>query len=202
MLDTLEDDGKWDFALKGKRRLFVLHYCTDSLTFLNATKAYKAVYKKRNEKTGELEELSDEVCQTCSSRLMQKDDIRLAIARLLKECQADLDDKNGYQLLKDLMILADYNPADILNADGSLKVKSLSDLGDLAKCITGIVPTKNGARFILADRTKFMAMYLQYLELVKPVQESDDTALNVIEMVEKSVNMEQWNKYAQENEAQ
>ena len=202
MLDTLDDDGQWDYALKGKKRLFVLHYCTDSLTFLNATQAYKVVYKKRNEETGELEELSDEVCQACSSRLMQKDDVRLAIARLLKECQADLDEKNGYKLLKDLMILADYNPAEILNADGSLKVKNLAELGELAKCITGIVPTKNGPRFILADRTKFMAMYLQYLELVKPVDDAPDTALNVIEMVRKSVNPDEWNRFAQESETE
>lgn len=196
-----QDDGeeRWDSGLKHKERLFVLHFCTDDLTFLNATASYKAVYKDRDKVTGVVTERSNEVCEAASSRLMGKAHIKGAISKLLSETQADLDERNGYKLLKNLMMLADYNPADILKADGTLRVKDLSQLGDMAKCISQIEYTKAGYKVILADRSKYIQMYLKYLNLIKPeivVAEG----LKVVAMPPKAGSVEEWNELAEASE--
>lgn len=199
MLEVDESEERWDTDLKHKERLFVLHFCTDDLTFLNATASYKCVYKDRDKKTGVVTERSNEVCEAASSRLIAKAHIKKAIKKLLKETQADLDEKNGFKLLKNLMMLADYNPADILKADGSLKVKNLAELGELAKCISQIEYTKAGFKVILADRSKYINMYLKYLNLIKPeivVAEG----LKVVALPDKASSIDEWNKMAEASE--
>ena len=194
-MQTDSGDGKWDDGLKHKERLFVLHYCTDDATFLNATASYKCVYKDRDQKTGKVTDRSNEVCQSAASRLMAKDKIRTAVSKLLTLTQADLDEKNGYKLLHNLMMLADFNPADIVRGNGTLKVKNLAELGELAKCIEAIVPTRSGLKIQLADRSKYMQMMLRYLNLIKPevlVAEQ----LKVVEVVPKSESVEEWNALA------
>ena len=144
-------------------------------------------------------ERSNEVCEAASSRLIAKAHIKKAIKKLLKETQADLDEKNGFKLLKNLMMLADYNPADILKADGSLKVKNLAELGELAKCISQIEYTKAGFKVILADRSKYINMYLKYLNLIKPeivVAEG----LKVVALPDKASSIDEWNKMAEASE--
>ena len=199
MLVENQEEDRWDAGLKHKERLFVLHFCTDDLTFLNATQSYKSVYKERDKVTGQVMDRSNEVCEAASSRLMGKAHIKAAISKLLSETQADLDEKNGYKLLKNLMLLADYNPADILRADGSLKVKNLAELGELAKCISQIEYTKSGFKVILADRSKYIQMYLKYLNLIKPeviVAEQ----LKVVELPTKANSINAWNELAAESE--
>lgn len=199
MLTLDESEDKWDNGLKHKERLFVLHFCTDDLTFLNATQSYKAVYTERDKVTRKVTERSNEVCEAASSRLMAKDKIKNAISKLLKETQAELDERNGYKLLKNLMMLADFNPADILRADGSFTVKNLSELGELAKCISQIETTKKGFKVTLVDRSKYMQLLLKYMNLIKPeilVAEK----LKVVEMVPKSKSVDEWNSYAAESE--
>lgn len=199
MLVENQEEDRWDAGLKHKERLFVLHFCTDDLTFLNATQSYKSVYKERDKVTGQVMDRSNEVCEAASSRLMGKAHIKAAISKLLSETQADLDEKNGYKLLKNLMLLADYNPADILRADGSLKVKNLAELGELAKCISQIEYTKSGFKVILADRSKYIQMYLKYLNLIKPeviVAEQ----LKVVELPTKANSIDAWNELAAESE--
>ena len=195
MLEISDSEERWDNGLKRKERLFVLHYCTDDLTFLNATQSYKSVYKDRDKTTGMVTERSNEVCEAASSRLLGKAHIKKAVSKLLSETQADLDEKNGYKLLRNLKLLADYNPADILKADGSFTVKDLHELGDLAKCISQIETTKKGFKVTLVDRSKYMQMYLKYLNLIKPevlVAEQ----LKVVAMVEKDNSIEAWNARA------
>ena len=195
MLEVDERDGRWDNGLSHKERLFVLHYCTDDLTFLNATASYKSVYKDRDKVTGKVTERSNEVCEAAASRLLSKDYIKTAVSRLLTETQADLDEKNGYKLLKDLMMLASYNPADIIDKKGRLKVKSIEELGEYAKCISQIEITREGVKVTLADRPKYMQMYLKYLNLIRPevlVAEQ----LKVVAMVEKDNSIEAWNSRA------
>jgi hypothetical protein len=192
MLEVDESNERWDSGLKHKERLFVLHYCTDDLTFLNATASYKSVYKDRDKVTGKVTDRSDEVCAAAASRLLSKDYIKKSCSKLLTETQADLDEKNGYKLLKDLMLLAAYNPADIIDKRGKLKVKSIEELGDYAKCIQQIEVTPNGVKVTLADRSKYMQMYLKYLNLIRPevlVAEQ----LKVVAMVEKDNSIEAWN---------
>ena len=195
MLEVDESEARWDSGLKHKERLFVLHYCTDDLTFLNATASYKAVYKERNKVTGKVMDRSNEVCEAAASRLLSKEHIKRACSKLLTETQADLDEKNGYKLLKDLMLLAAYNPADIIDKKGKLKVKSIEELGDYAKCISQIEVTQNGVKVTLADRSKYMQMYLKYLNLIRPevlVAEQ----LKVVAMVEKDNSIKAWNSRA------
>ena len=108
-------------------------------------------------------------------------------------------EKNGYKLLKDLMLLADFNPAEILKADGSLKVKSLADLGEKAKCIKSIEKTREGIKITLEDRAKFMQMYLRYLNLIKP-EVLVEEQLKVVAMVPKAESVEEWNDYADKND--
>ena len=94
MLEEAENEEKWDSGLKRKERLFVLHYCTDDLTFLNGTASYKAVYKDRDKVTGKVTDRSNEVCESAASRLLGKQHIKKAVSKLLTETQADLDEKN------------------------------------------------------------------------------------------------------------
>jgi hypothetical protein len=195
MLEVDESNGKWDSGLKHKERLFVLHYCTDDLTFLNATASYKCVYKDRDKVTGKITERSDDVCAAAASRLLSKDHIKVAVSKLLTETQADLDEKNGYKLLRDLMLLASYNPADIIDKKGRLKVNSIDELGENAKCIQQIEVTPNGVKVTLADRAKYIQMFLKYLNLIRPevlVAEQ----LKVVAMVEKDNSIEAWNSRA------
>lgn len=195
MLEVDESEGKWDSGLKRKERLFVLHYCTDDLTFLNATASYKSVYKDRDKVTGKVTDRSNEVCEAAASRLLSREHIKVAVSKLLTETQADLDEKNSYRLLKELMQLASYNPADIIDNYGQLKVDNLKELGDLAKCVQEIIPTRFGLRVILADRAKYMQMMLKYLNLIRPevlVAEQ----LKVVAMVEKDNSIEAWNNRA------
>lgn len=195
MLEVDKSNGRWDSELSHKERLFVLHYCTDDLTFLNATASYKSVYKDRDKVTGKVTERSDEVCAAAASRLLSKDYIRTAVSKLLTDTQADLDEKNGYKLLKDLMLLAAYNPAEIIDKRGRLKVKNIEELGDYAKCISQIEVTQQGVKVTLADRAKYMQMYLKYLNLIRPevlVAEQ----LKVVAMVEKDNSIEIWNNRA------
>lgn len=193
-----EEEKTWDAGLKPKERLFVLHFCTDDLTFLNATASYKAVYKERDKRTRKIKDRSNKVCEACSSRLMSREHIKIAVAKLLRESQADLDEKNGYKLLKDLMLLADFNPAEIVKANGTLTVKDLSQLGEKAKCIKSIEPTKFGLKIELVDRSKYMQMYLRYLNLIKP-EVLVEEKLKVIAMVPKSGSVEEWNKLAEKD---
>ena len=195
MLKMDESNERWDDGLKDKERLFVLHYCTDDLTFLNATASYKSVYKVRDKVTGKVTERSNEVCEAAASRLLSKDYIKTAVSKLLTETQADLDEKNGYKLLKDLMLLAAYNPADIIDRKGQLRVKSIEQLGEYAKCISQIEVTKEGVKVTLADRAKYMQMYLKYLNLIRP-EVLVTEQLKVVAMVEKDNSIEAWNNRA------
>ena len=200
MINTEQKEDAWDYELKGRERLFVLRYCTDSETFLNATATYRKVYSKAD-KNGKVKLLAREVCEAASSRLMKKDRIRTACSRLLRETQADIDQTSQYQLLHDMVLYATYNPADIINSQGELKVKDLKSIGELAKCVTEIFPTKFGYRVKLADRGQYIQQLLKYLELVKPDVPTDDEHLKVIEMVSKAVSVEEWNRFAEESEA-
>lgn len=190
-----EEEQNWDAEVKGRERLFVLHYCTDNSTFLNATASYKAAYQKFDKKTGKAIKLDNKVCEAASSRLLKRERVKLAISRLLKEAQVDVDEKTTYQILHDLFLFSDYNPAEIIKTDGTLK-KDIKDLGELAKCITGVTQTKFGPKYSLIDRSKYLGMLLEYLKLVRP-EIHIDAQLPVIEMVKKITDPEEWNKKAE-----
>ncbi|MCQ2611848.1 MAG: terminase small subunit [Treponema sp.] len=186
------DDQAWDQDVKGRERLFVLHYCTSETTRFNATASYKAAYTKIDRNTGKEIVPDQATCESCASRLMKRERVKLAVKMLLKTVQADIDEENVYRMLRELWNLSTYNPADILDKNGKLKVKKLSDLGEKAKCIAQITPTMYGVKYTLYDRNKALHELLNYLNIIRPEQQQD-IQLNVVEMVKKAVSPEAWN---------
>lgn len=182
----------WDAQLKHRERLFVLYYCTDEQCFLNATASYKATYTKKDKKTGALIIPDQAISESAGSRLLRREKVKVAIKRLLALSQEELDEKNTYKILAELTMLASYNPADILDAKGRLKVKNLSELGEKAKCIAQITPTKAGLKYTLYDRNKALDKLVNYLNIVRPEQQIDVT-LPIMEITSKE-NPEDWNK--------
>lgn len=200
--NTEEEQENWDSNVKGRQRLFVLFYCTDDVCLFNQSEAYRKAYSKKDKRTGNLEEPSDTTCQTNASRLMKQRNVRIAIKRLLKLAQADIDDEMVYKLLKEMALGATYNPADILDKNGKLVCKKLEDLGENAKMIAQITPTKFGTQYTLVNRSKYIEMLAKYFQLVKP-ETQVDIKLPVIEVTPKFADdangtaVEKWNLAAE-----
>ena len=195
----------WDSTVKGKVRLFVLYYCTDEECIFNQTEAYRKAYTKKDRRTGKVFKPNAQTCQSNGSRLMKKSKVRLAVQRLLKTAQADIDEEMVYRLLKEMCLGATFNPADVLDKNGKLAAKSLKDLGDNAKLIAQITPTKFGIQYTLIDRTKYMSMLGKYLNLVRP-ETKVDIKLPVIELTAKYTDdenasaVDKWNEAAANEE--
>ena len=199
------DNETWDSTVKGKVRLFVLYYCTDDECIFNQSEAYRKAYTKKDKKTGKVIEPNAQTCQSNGSRLMKKSKVKLAVQRLLKTAQADIDEEMVYRLLKEMCLGATFNPADVLDKNGKLAAKTLKDLGDNAKLIAQIEPTKFGTKYTLIDRTKYMTMLGKYLNLVRP-ETQVDIKLPVIELTAKYSDdenqsaVDKWNKAAASEE--
>ena len=196
-LEDNEESENWDADLKYRERIFVLNYCTNDECFLNATKSYRETYTKQDKESGKLFIPDQKTCEVNGSRLCKRERVKIAIRRLLKLTQSELDEEHIYQAIKDLCTLSFYNPADILTAKGNLKVKRLEDLGDLAKCIAQITPTMYGTKYTLYDRNKAMSQLLNYLNIIRP-ENQVDIKLPVIEMVQKAADIESWNTKTEE----
>lgn len=190
-----ENEEAWDAGLKNKTRLFILTYCTDQEAFLNGSLAYKKVYTKKDKETGNEIIPEQSTCETNASRLLKKPEIKTAVKKLLKLTQPELDEHNTYRMIKELAELAFYNPADILNADGSLKVENLMDLGSRAKCISQITRTQYGMKYTLYDRNKAIDKLVQYLNIVRP-EAPVEINLPVMEVVKKAMDADSWNEIA------
>ena len=173
-------DTVWDEGLSGRIRLFVLHYCTDERCFMCGTRAYKAAYRKKNDDNS-VKEVDDNTAAVNAHKLLRKTKVKSAIKKLFKITQTDVDEENVYRVLHDMALLATYNPADIIDARGRLKVKNLADLGDKAKCIQNIF-TRISAQgdvyydVVLVNREKFMKPLAQYLKLVRDVDPDGNRA--------------------------
>ena len=190
-----EIEEAWDAGLKAKVRLFVLHYCTDQEAFLNGSVAYKKTYTKKDRQTGELVIPEPATCDSNASRLLKRPQVKAAVKKLLKLTQPELDEQNTYKMIQELAELAFYNPADILNADGSLKVDNLMDLGSRAKCISQITRTQYGMKYTLYDRNKAIDKHLVYLNIVRP-EVPVEINLPVIRLVNKAKDIDSWNEMA------
>ena len=182
---TAENDEKlteqvWDEGISGRIRLFVLHYCTDERCFMCGTRAYKAAYRKKNADNS-VKEVDDNTAAVNAHKLLRKTKVKAAIKKLFKITQTDVDEENVYRVLHDMALLATYNPADIIDSRGRLKVKNLEDLGDKAKCIQNIF-TRISAQgdvyydVVLVNREKFMKPLAQYLKLVRDVDPNGNRA--------------------------
>ena len=185
-----EEEEDWDKDIKGKERLFVLNFCTSELYFMNQRQAYIAAFTKT--KKGKLiSRPTEESADVCASRLMKKPEIKKAIVKLLKLNQPENDQSNSYKLLHDLVLQATYNPSDIINEQGMLKTKTLEELGDLAKCIEYIQPSKFGYIVRLASRRFAQDKLLKYYDLVRETPDIQAT-LPVIMLQDKET-IENWN---------
>jgi len=199
MTDEIQEEEAeaWDAELKGKVRLFVLHYCTDQEAFLNGTLAYKKTYTKKDRETGKQIEPEQSTCETNASRLLKKPEVKGAVKKLMKLTQPELDEHNTYKMIQELAELAFYNPADILTKAGSLAVKDLKDLGSRAKCIAQITPTPYGVKYTLYDRNKAIDKLVSYLNIVRP-EVPVEINLPVLETVMKAMDAESWNNLEKE----
>ena len=152
----------WWEGLKNKQKLFVEYYCTDKTCYLNATAAYIKAYGSGSK------ELSEKSIQSNASRLSKEPVIKLAIAKLLRASQNEEDQISEYKLLDYLKTLAFYNPKDIIDKNGTIKVDDLDKLGDLAICIQNIKKTKSGYEVKFYDRTKALELFGRYLNVIRP----------------------------------
>lgn len=193
--EMIEDS--WDAGLKHRERIFILHYCTDEACLFNSSASYKATYTKKNRQTGLLETPEQITCETNGSKMMKRPKVKAAIRKLLKLTQPELDEQNVYKVIKELQDLAFFNPADIIDENGRIKADSLEELGDKAKAIAQIRFTQYGPAVTLVDRTKYLDLLMKYLNIVRPEQQID-IKLPVIEMVQKTNDVELWNKLSEE----
>lgn len=192
MIDEV-DELEWDAGLKHKERLFVIHYCTDDESFLNATRSYQKAYQKKDKRTGEvLKELDVKTCESCGSRMYNRERVKLAIRRLLKITQEEHDETNTYRLLADVASLATFNPADVIDDKGNLKC-TLEELGEKAKLISQIEPTKFGVKVTLAERSKYIDLFMKYLNIVRPETQLE-IKLPIVEVAPKIASVDEWNK--------
>ena len=199
--ETETDNTEWDSTVKGRQRLFVLNYCTVEECLFNATESYRQAYTFKDAKTGKVKEPEKQTCEVNGSKLLKKPNVKLAIKRLFKTAQQDIDDQTVYKVLKDMVLGATFNPSDVLQANGKLKTKTLAELGEKAKLIAQIKNGKYGVEYTLIDRKPYLDMAIKYLQLVREETKIDVT-LPVIELTPKVTDdenetaVEKWNQIA------
>lgn len=160
----------WDEELKGKKREFVLFYCTDIDCFFNGTRAYLKAYPDCE---------SEKAAAVNASKLLRNAKVKEAVKKLLRLSRDEDDESAVYKILKLYELLSLYNPADIIDGQGGLVVEDLKELGPLACCIDGIETrlTSSGESYRiikLANRHKAMQAFAAYLKLVRPDVNTDE----------------------------
>lgn len=170
------DKKAWDEDLSGKKRLFVLFYCTEEDCFLNGTQAYLKAYKRCE---------SENAAAVNASKLLRNAKVKQAVKKLLRLARDENDEQAVYRMIKQFERLSFYNPADIIDASGALLVDNLKDLGDLALCVEHIETRVNTAgRYTvvkLANRQKAMEAFSKYLNIIR--SEIDIPAMMPIVMI-------------------
>lgn len=171
--DGLKDVTPWDAGLKRPERLFVLEMCESDKFFLDPWKAYQELHP----------DISPESAKKAVKRMWAKGKVPRALQRLLMEQQPEKDQIDVYKILQEAEQMAFFNPADIIDNEGRLK-KPISELGDLAKCIKNIKPSKNGPIVELEDRYKYVELLCKYLNIVRQENLAEVT-LQVVEVAPK-----------------
>ena len=158
-----EEVTAWDEELSGKKRLFVLFYCTEDECFLNGTRAYLKAYTKCE---------SENAAAVNAGKLLRNAKVKQAIKKLLRLARDEDDEQAVYRMIKQFEQLSFYNPADIIDASGALRVKDLKELGALALCVEQIETRVNTAGSYtvvkLANRQKAMEAFSKYLNIIRP----------------------------------
>ena len=149
--------------MSGKKRLFVLFYCTEDECFLNGTRAYLKAYKNCQ---------SENAAAVNAGKLLRNAKIKQAIKKLLRLARDEDDEQAVYRMIKQFERLSFYNPADIIDASGALVVDDLRKLGELALCVEQIETRVNTAGSYtvvkLANRQKAMEAFSKYLNIIRP----------------------------------
>lgn len=182
-IDELKDVTAWDEGLKAKERLFLLEMCTSEVHWLKPDKAYKEIYKSFDKESGQIIYLDDKSASKGANRLLKRPRVKKALKKLLEQTQPELDETNVYKVLHQIQDLAFFNPAEIIDAEGRLK-KPLDQMGDLAKCVKQIKPTKYGIEVVLEDRYKYVEALCKYLNIIRPEVQTEKV-LQVIEVAPK-----------------
>lgn len=180
-----ETEDAWDSEIKGRVRLFVLNYCTETLCFFNGRESYRAAYTKIK-KGKEVYTPSDEVCDASASRLLSNVKVRRACGILLKELQPEVNTDGAYRILHAAKVIATTSPADIIDKNGKLVVKTLKELGDRAYCIAQVYHDKSGHLcYQLEDRGRYIGLLAKVykLEAMGDEQKKDD--IGVVELPQK-----------------
>ena len=98
--------------------------------------------------------------------------VKQAIKKLLRLARDEDDEQAVYRMIKQFEQLSFYNPADIIDASGALRVKDLKELGTLALCVEQIETRVNTAGSYtvvkLANRQKAMEAFSKYLNIIRP----------------------------------
>ena len=163
--ESVKTDNKtaWDEGLSGRRRLFVLFYCTEDECFLNGTRAYLKAYTNCE---------SENAAAVNAAKILRNAKVKQAIKKLLRLARDEDDEQAVYRMLKTFEQLSFYNPSDIIDASGALLVKDLKDLGALALCVEQIETRVNTAGSYtvvkLANRQKAMEAFSKYLNIIRP----------------------------------
>ena len=158
-----DDKTAWDEGLSGRRRLFVLFYCTEDECFLNGTRAYLKAYTNCE---------SENAAAVNAAKILRNAKVKQAIKKLLRLARDEDDEQAVYRMIKQFEQLSFYNPADIIDASGALRVKDLKELGTLALCVEQIETRVNTAGSYtvvkLANRQKAMEAFSKYLNIIRP----------------------------------
>lgn len=199
-----QQESSWDDEVKGRMRLFVINYCTETLCFFNGTAAYKAAYT--DQRTGR--EPKDDVAAVSASRLLRNVKVQDAIHKLLEEMQPEVNLDGAYRILHAAKIIATTNPADIIDKEGRLVAKRLADLGDKAYCIAQVYHDKSGhVCYQLEDRSKYMALLAKVYRLEALFEPAKKDNTGVVEVPAKTADpatatpkeiAEEWNRVHEE----
>jgi len=159
--------------------------------FKNASESYRKVYGD-----------SVEAAHICAAQLLAKQRFQEYFAEFLEKQLGDDKAVLAAQVIQKMKVRAFYDPADIINDDGSLRhsMEELSVMG-LSYAIDGIerTITKQGDEIIkvkLADRQAALESLAKYLKLI---QQGTNVELNTQKsyqfVVIQRMTPEEWDKY-------
>ncbi len=153
-----------------KEKTFIREYCKD---FNGTRAAIKAGYSKKS-------------AGVIASQNLNRLNIKLQIKEYLNSILGQYKDTLEYEIINTYKVLAFYNPDDIIDKNGLLKVTDLSKLGELSKCIKGIETkyNSNGDKQViikLADREQALDKLAQYMSLLKQEIKIEQNINNKIE---------------------
>ena len=132
---------------------------------------------------------SDKTACVNGCKMLKKETVKKAISLYLEELQNNEDTLNSRRILKEIADIAFFNPAEIIDSNGQLKVP-IEELGNKAKCIQQIQMTPLGQSVTFVNKSKYIELLTKYLNLIRPEIQLD-VNLPVIEVVPKQ-NIEEW----------